>query len=226
TRSGRDLMVESFARYVRVTRFVGGMGAFITQRPSADSVPTKLREVCGHRASYRVKGDKSARMVLGDDAVGDGAAPHLLGEASKGVVVLDQGAEEGHVTLKCDVIDLPEFKEIALRGRALRQTAGTLTGDAVEYGKTDAAETSRTELLADCLDVMGVAGADRARTETLVTMLAEYRPDRYGDLTKTQLQQRLRDAGAGTTRKLGAIDGMANPNGYTREQIANAKNEK
>ncbi|MFD8851838.1 hypothetical protein ACFV1Q_24805, partial [Streptomyces sp. NPDC059604] len=32
TRSGRDLMVESFARYVRVTRFVGGMGAFITQR--------------------------------------------------------------------------------------------------------------------------------------------------------------------------------------------------
>ncbi|MFE6057126.1 hypothetical protein ACFQ6N_40875, partial [Kitasatospora sp. NPDC056446] len=93
TRSGRDLMVEGFARYVRVTRFVGGMGIFITQRPDASSVPTALREVCAKRASYRVKGDRSAKMVLGDDAVAGGAAPHLLGDASKGVVVLDQGEE-------------------------------------------------------------------------------------------------------------------------------------
>ncbi|MFJ7497848.1 hypothetical protein ACIQZB_43550 [Streptomyces sp. NPDC097727] len=226
TRSGRDLLVESFARYVRVTRFVGGMGAFITQRPSADSVPTKLREVCGHRASYRVKGDKSARMVLGDDAVADGAAPHLLGEASKGVVVLDQGAEEGHVTLKADVIDLPEFKEIALRGRALRQDAGTLTGDAVAYGKEDRAAAATDMLLADCLAVLDAAGTDRARTERLVELLAAHRPGEYGELTNAQLQKRLRDAGAGTTGKLGPIDGMANPNGYTRTQIAAAQTGK
>lgn len=226
TRSGRDLMVEGFARYVRVTRFVGGMGVFITQRPDADSVPTKLREVCAKRASYRVKGDRSAKMVLGDDAVAGGAAPHLLGDASKGVVVLDQGEESGHATLKADVIDLPEFREICLRGRQLRTDAGTLTGDAVEYGKEARADFLKGELLADCLDVLDKAGADRARTESLVTMLADYRPDRYGDLTKAQLQQRLRDAGAGTTRKLGPIDGMANPNGYTHEQITAAQTGK
>ncbi|AVZ74012.1 hypothetical protein SLUN_19445 [Streptomyces lunaelactis] len=222
TRSGRDLMVEAFARYVRVTRFVGGMGVFITQRPSADSVPTKLREVCAKRASYRVKGDKSSKMVLGDDAVDAGAAPHLLGEASKGVVVLDQGSEQGHVTLKADVIDLPEFRDICLRGRDLRITAGTLTGDAAEYGKEDAAAAAVRLLLADCLTVLDQAGVDRARTERLVELLAEHHPGRYGDLTRPQLQARLRDAAAGTTRKLGAIDGMANPNGYTREQIAEA----
>ncbi|MGW6437299.1 hypothetical protein ACWFPQ_29360, partial [Peribacillus butanolivorans] len=218
----RDLMVEGFARYVRVTRFVGGMGIFITQRPDASSVPTALREVCAKRASYRVKGDRSAKMVLGDDAVAGGAAPHLLGDASKGVVVLDQGEESGHATLKADVIDLPEFRDICLRGRQLREDAGTLTGDAVEYGKEDAEEAARVRLLTDCVSVLDAAEVDRARTERLLELLQQALPDRYEDVTKPQLQARLRDAGAGTTGKLGPIDGMANPNGYTRAQIADA----
>ncbi|MFE1288646.1 hypothetical protein [Streptomyces sp. NPDC058751] len=222
TRSGRDLMVEGFARYVRVTRFVGGMGVFITQRPDADSVPTKLREVCAKRASYRVKGDRSSKMVLGDDAVANGAAPHLLTEASRGVVVLDQGSDDGHVTLKADVIDLPQFKEICLRGRQLREEAGTLTGDAVVYGKTHAAEATARNLIADCIAVMDADGVDRIRTQRLVELLQTRHPDRYKDLTPGSLQSQLRDAGAGTTRKLGPIDGMANPNGYTREQLADA----
>ncbi|MFE7427819.1 hypothetical protein [Streptomyces sp. NPDC057545] len=225
-RSGKDVLVETFARFVRVTRFVGGMGLFITQRPDAESVPTKLRGVCAKRACFRVKGVASSKMVLGDDAVADGAAPHLLLDSQKGVFVLDAGVEEGHVTLKADVIELPEYKEINLRGRDLRTKAGTLTGYAAKHGEADAAGQRAAELLADCLDVLGVAGADRARTEVLVTMLAEYRPDRYAELTKTQLQQQLREAGAGTTRKLGALDGMANPNGYTRQQITDAKTGK
>lgn len=226
TRSGRDLMVEGFARFVRVTRFVGGMGVFITQRPDADSVPTKLREVCAKRASYRVKGDRSAKMVLGDDAVANGAAPHLLTEDSKGVVVLDQGGEEGHLTVKADVIDLPQFKEICLRGRQLRIEAGTLTGDAAEYGKEDAETAARTRLLTDCVTILDDLKLDRARTERLLEFLQSHIPGRYDGMTKTQLQARLRDAGVGTTQKLGPIDGMANPNGYFRDQIATALNGK
>jgi hypothetical protein len=222
TRSGKDVLVESFARYVRVTRFVGGMGVFITQRPDANSVPTALREVCAKRASCRVKGDRSAKMVLGDDAVSGGAAPHMLTEDSKGVVVLDQGGEEGHVTLKADVIDLPDFKAICLRGRDLRIEAGTLTGDAAVLGKADAEAAAARLLLADVLAVMDVAGVDRARTERLVELLTAHSPARYDALTGAQLQAQLRGAGAGGTKKLGALDGMANPNGYTREQVATA----
>lgn len=221
TRSGKDVLVEAFARYVRVTRFVGGMGAFITQRPDANSVPTALREVCAKRGSYRVKGDKSAKMVLGDDAVAAGAAPHMLGEASKGVVVLDEGGEQGHATLKVDVIDLPEFKEIALRGRQLRIDAGTLTGDATEYGKASAAVAAARQLLADCLDVLEKAGTERVRTEVLHTLLTGNDPDRYGELTPAQLQALLKPH-VGVTRKLGPIDGMKNPNGYFRDDIAEA----
>ncbi|GAB2778366.1 DEAD/DEAH box helicase family protein [Streptomyces daliensis] len=220
TRPGKELMVEGFARFVRVTRFVGGMGVFITQRPDASSVPTALREVCAKRASFRVKGDRSARMVLGDDAVAAGAAPHLLTEDSRGVVVIDQSGE--HITVKSDVIDLPEFKEICLLGRQHRILAGVLTGDAADYGKEDAAAAAVRLLLTDCLAVLAEAGVDRARTERLVELLAAAHHDRYGELTKAQLQARLRDAGAGTTRKLGPIDSMANPNGYLRDQIAAA----
>jgi S-DNA-T family DNA segregation ATPase FtsK/SpoIIIE len=210
------------ARYVRVSRYAGGMGLFITQRPDATSVPTMLRGVCRKTACFRVKGATSSRMVLGDDAVAAGAAPHMLLDSQKGVVVLDQGGEEGHITLKTDFMTIPEFREICLRGRQLRIDAGTLTGFAAEYGKADLGAAERKVLLDDCLAVLEADGVDRARTKRLLELLTAYRPDRYQGLGETDLQARLREAGAGNTRKLGPLDGMANPNGYTREQLADA----
>jgi hypothetical protein len=220
-RNGKEVLVETMARFVRVSRYAGGMGLFITQRPDASSVPTMLRNVCRKTACFRVKGAASSRMVLGDDAVAAGAAPHMLLDSQKGVVVLDQGGEEGHVTLKTDFMTIPEFRDICLRGRQLRIEAGTLTGFAAEYGKTEPASVHK-ELLADALTVLDANGVDRARTKRLLELLIAYRPDRYQGVTEPELQARLRDAGAGGTRKLGPLDGLANPNGYTREQLAEA----
>jgi hypothetical protein len=220
-RNGKDVLVETMARFVRVSRYAGGMGLFITQRPDSDSVPTKLREVCQKRACFRVKGANSSKMVLGEDAVAAGAAPHMLLDSQKGVVVLDQGDEEGHVTLKSDFMTVPELREICLRGRQLRIEAGTLDGFAAEYGKADAQAAAHKQLLDDCVAVLDAEGVDRARTERLLELLAAHRPETYADLSRTDLQARLRDAGAGGTRKLGPIDGMANPNGYLREQFTN-----
>ncbi len=222
TRSGKDLLVEAFARYVRVTRFVGGMGAFITQRPDSKSVPTELREVCAKCACYRVKGARSAEMVLGKEAVDGGAAPHLLTEASKGVVVLDQGGDDGHATLKADTIDLPDFKDICLRGRQLRQETGVLTGDALEYGKADAETGAARTLLTDVLGVMDTAGIDRARVERLAELLTDHHA-RYAGLEIEELRARLRSAGGlGSPKKIGAVDGQTNANGYRRQHIADA----
>ncbi|MET9484791.1 hypothetical protein [Streptomyces sp. NPDC006638] len=221
-RNGKDVLVETMARFVRVSRYAGGMGLFITQRPDSDSVPTKLREVCAKRACFRVKGVNSSKMVLGDDAVNAGAAPHTLLDSHKGVFVLDAGGVEGHLALKADVIELPEFKEINLRGRELRLKAGTLKGFAAEYGVEDQATRDRRQLLADVLVVLDAEKVDRARTERLVELLVAAMRLRYEGLTNAQLQARLREAGAGTTKKLGPIDGMANPNGYLREDVAAA----
>lgn len=215
-RSGKDVLVEKFARFVRVARYVGGMGVFITQRPDADSVPTKLREVCVKRGCFRVKGDESAKMILGGAAVAAGAAPHLLGESSKGVVVLDQGAEEGHVTLKTDVIDLPDFKAICERGRALREQAGTLVGATARRG----GRLSMMEALrAACVGVLDAAGVDRMRPESLLAGLQECDAGMYGDLTVEDLKALLKRDGVETAQLGGVIDGRANPRGYKREML-------
>lgn len=221
-RNGKEVLVETMARFVRVSRYAGGMGLFITQRPDSTSVPTMLRNVCRKTACFRVKGAASSRMVLGDDAVAAGAAPHMLLDSQKGVVVLDQGGEEGHVTLRTDFMTIPEFREICLRGRQLRIDAGTLTGFAADYGKGGSTNAGPKALLADCLAVMDAEAIDRVRTPRLVELLQLHYPERYQGLTEPALQSRLRDAKAGGTRKLGPLDGLANPNGYTKDQLAEA----
>lgn len=220
-RSGKDVLVETMARFVRVSRYAGGMGLFITQRPDADSVPTKLRDVCAKRACFRVKGANSSKMVLGDDAVAAGAAPHMLLDYHKGVFVLDAGGVDGHVALKADVIELPEFKDINLRGRDLRIKAGTLTGFAEQLGAAAVTKASRQGLLADCAAVVEAAGTDRARTKTLLGLLVAHSPDRYADLTEAQLQDQLRPV-VGGTKKIGAVDDLKNANGYLLADLRGA----
>ena len=205
-RSAKDVMVESFARFVRVTRFVGGMGMFITQRPDADSVPTKLRGVCVKRACFRVKEAGSAKMVLGDNAVMAGASPHLLTESNKGVFVLDQGAEAGHTTQRGDVIDLPEFMEICRRGRQLRIDAGKLTGYAASLGQA----APETAIVSDAIAAMQKAGVVRIRTEDLAKELG---------LEVGDLRDRLDEAGAGKPVGLGEMPGAKNPRGYKLDAL-------
>ncbi|MDH6125943.1 hypothetical protein [Kitasatospora sp. GP82] len=218
--NGKTVMVSLFARFMRVARFVGGMAVIVTQRPDSTSVPTELREVASKRACYRVKGQNSSRMVLGDDAVAAGAAPHLLMDAHKGVTVLDEGAEEGHDTLKAEVINLDQFRIICERGRDLRLKAGTLTGHAAVRWEKEREEVQRRQVVADAVAAMDYQKVDRARLVVLAGWMAEHSPERWHDLTETTLGTRLRDAGAGTTQRIGAVDGLTKASGYTREQLA------
>lgn len=220
-RSGKTVLVETFARFSRVARYVGGMGLYITQRPDADSVPTKLREVCAKRASTRVKGVASAKMVLGDDAVSAGAAPHLLLEHHKGVFVIDSGAAEGHLTVYADTINLPAFKEICLRGRQLRIDAGTLTGYAAKRDETGAAGRTPRRTVRDAITVMEASGG-RMPTEVLTEALRCHDSALYGDLTVKGLRALMHEAGVGAPVPIGAWDGQANPRGYKREALERA----
>lgn len=137
-RNGKEVMVSLFARFMRVARYVGGMEIVITQRPDSNSVPTELREVASKRACFRVKGQNSSKMVLGDDAVNNGAAPHLLLDGHKGVAVVDEGAEEGHDTLRADVINLDDFRVICERGRDLRIKAAPSPARPLSAGRRSA----------------------------------------------------------------------------------------
>ncbi|MGW2251381.1 hypothetical protein ACWCXH_14370 [Kitasatospora sp. NPDC001660] len=220
--NGKTVMVSLIARFMRVARFVGGMALIITQRPDSNSVPTELREVASKRACFRVKGQNSSKMVLGEDAVGGGAAPHLLMEAHKGVAVLDEGAEDGHDTLKADVINLDQFRLICERGRDLRIKAGTLAGYALARWEDDRERIQRQRVLADAVRAMDAHQVDRARLVVLAQWMAELAPEHWHDLTETSLGARLREAGAGNTVRIGAVDGITKASGYLREQLVEA----
>ncbi|MFJ4673017.1 hypothetical protein [Kitasatospora purpeofusca] len=227
------LLVDQLGTYNRLTSSAGGMAIGVTQRPGADSVPTVLRDSYVARASFRVKGVTTAEMVLGKPAVDAGAAPHLLLEHHKGVAVVDLGEDAGHFTIKADMITIPQFREICERGQQLRVQAGTLTGYArrtreaeqnrvAQAAQAAAARAVHDRLLSDALGVMDDQKVDRMRSEPLLAALAQARPDAYAEWKVTQLTDALRDAGAGQTERLGPWDGMANPRGYLRQQIADA----
>ncbi|MFE2911429.1 hypothetical protein [Kitasatospora indigofera] len=219
SQNGKPVMVSLFARFMRVARFVGGMAVIITQRPDSNSVPTELREVAAKRACFRVKGQNSSKMVLGDDAVKDGAAPHLLMDMHKGVAVVDEGAEDGHDTYKTDLINLDDFRVLCERGRALRLKAGTLSGQAARRWESEREGIQRRQIIADAVAAMDANGVDRARLAVLAPWMAELSPERWHDLTETTLAARLRDAGAGTTGRIGAVDGITKASGYLRETL-------
>ncbi|MFF5445467.1 hypothetical protein [Streptomyces sp. NPDC012888] len=211
--SAKPLLVDLFARFNRAARFVLGMGVYITQRPDATGVPTELREVCVKRASFRTKSRDSSEMILGDMAVAAGASPHALLESSKGVFVLEEGAEDGYRTLRGDVIDLPDFARICERGRQLRIEAGTLSGDAAERDRRAAAAAAASGVRAEALAALDSRHVDRMRTERLAEALG---------LTAEELKAQLRAAGVGDPTPLGEMEGLKNPRGYKREALASA----
>lgn len=163
--SAKAPLVDLFARFNRASRYVLGMGVYITQRPDAGSVPTELRDVCIKRASFRTKTRNSSEMVLGEEAVKSGATPHALLESSKGIFVLDEGAEDGYRTMRGDVIDLPDFAKLCERGRQLRIDAGTLTGDAAAREERAQKAALDRLLIAGCLRVMSDLGRDAAQLD-------------------------------------------------------------
>ncbi|WP_030303471.1 hypothetical protein [Streptomyces katrae] len=211
--SAKPLLVDLFGRFNRAARYVLGMGVYITQRPDSTSVPTELREVCVKRASFRTKSRESSEMVLGDMAVAAGASPHALLESSKGVFVLEEGAEDGHRTLRGDVIDLPDFVKICERGKQLRLAENKLTGDALRLHERQAAADEGRAFVARCLHVMNDLQVDRIRTETLADAL---------HLTVGELKTQMSAAGVPDPSGIGPTDGLQNPRGYKRETLASA----
>jgi S-DNA-T family DNA segregation ATPase FtsK/SpoIIIE len=208
--SAKPLLVDLFGRFNRAARFVLGMGVYITQRPDSGSVPTELREVCVKRASFRTKSRESSEMILGDMAVAAGASPHALLESSKGVFVLEEGAEDGYRTLRGDVIDLPDFAAICERGRQLRIEKGALSGDAADREERAQRAIQARAVIAEALAVMDQRQVDRIRTETLAAAMG---------LTADQLKAKMRAAGVPDHTGIGAVEGLQNPRGYKRDML-------
>lgn len=212
----RDQVINDLCRIARRGPAAGFISNFASQRPDADSVPTKLREIITLRYCTQVVDQTSSDMVLGKGKAAQGADASVLSEDHKGTGVLVTGPAS-FVTVRADFLDGPAFAELCQRGRTLRQKHGQLTGDAAADVTAAADQTGYTiaPVLSDCLTVMRHAA--RMHTVDLLQRLENLDED-YGDWDAERLARELEDAGVKRTTKQVNIGGK-NLAGYRREDL-------
>ncbi|MER5420296.1 hypothetical protein [Streptosporangium roseum] len=215
----KDEVINKLCRIARRGPAAGFICNFASQRPDADSVPTKLREIITIRYSTQVVDKTSSDMVLGKGKAAQGADASILQEEHKGVGVLITGPGS-YVIPKCDYLDNAAFAEICIRGRALREQAGTLSGDAAgsAVAAAEAAGQAIPAVLSDVLYVMH--NSPRMFTTDLLAGLVNIDED-YGDWDASRLAEELELAGVKRTTKQVKIDGV-NLAGYNRRDIEDA----
>jgi S-DNA-T family DNA segregation ATPase FtsK/SpoIIIE len=197
-----------------------------TQRPDAKSLPTGISANAALRMCLKVMGQTENDMVLGTSAYKNGVRASMFAFSDKGICYF-AGEGEAPRIVRSFYIDAPAAEKIALRARAMRERTGTLSGHALGEA-FDQATGPAFDLLADIAAVVPEA---KLWSETVVTRLAELRPEVYGpwgglepDARAAQLTNALRPYGVRTGQVWGTTeDGKsANRRGITRDDITTA----
>lgn len=216
-REDREQVINDLCRIARRGPAAGFVSNFASQRPDADSVPTKLREIITIRYSTQVVDRASSDMVLGKGKAAQGADASVLSEEHKGVGVLVTGPAS-YVTVRADYLDGTSFARLCGKGRVLREQAGQLTGQAAGdvTAAADAAGVTVPPIVSDALEVM--RHSPRMFTTDLLNGLVNLDEDVYGDFNAEQLAAALEAAGVKRTSKQVKISG-SNGAGYQRRDI-------
>nr|WSX52216.1 cell division protein FtsK [Streptomyces sp. NBC_00974] len=216
----RKAVIDDMARIARRGPAAGFISNYASQRPDAESVPTKLREIITIRACTQVTDQTSSDMVLGKGKASMGADASVLSEDHKGVVVLVTGPAS-FATVKNDLLTTAEFNAMCAKGRAMRKDIGQLTGDAAGDIATGAEEQGLRvpAIISDVLEVM--KHSVRMYTRDLLDRLSNMDEDTYGDYDADRLAKELDAAGVKRTSKQVKIDGV-NGAGYQRRDIEGA----
>ncbi|MFD6818860.1 FtsK/SpoIIIE domain-containing protein [Streptomyces sp. NPDC060085] len=188
---------KATSRYFMAVRSIHNQGRAVdvlmwqgTQDPTDQNLPKMVREGAHTRASLVLGSESQAKMALGDKAVEDGAAPHLLRQGlDKGTLVvasdgIDMPKGQSSITVRTHFIDDEPAIEIANRARALRD--GVTTLHAIERGED-------RDPLADILAALG--DSSRLPTTDVLKRLAMLSQDAYGTWTNGDLKRVLEAEG-------------------------------
>ncbi|MEU3293423.1 ATP-binding protein [Streptomyces longwoodensis] len=189
---------KATSRYFMAVRKIHNQGRAVdvlmwqgTQDPTDQNLPKLVREGAHTRASLVLGTETQSRMALGDKAVDDGAAPHLLRQGlDKGTLVvasdgIEMPAGQSFITVRTHFIGDESAAEIAERAKALRDGVTTLR--VVEEGE-------ERDALADVAAVIG--DASRLRTNEVLKRLHALDPKAYGDQwTNDRLKALLEEHG-------------------------------
>ncbi|MFF4861636.1 FtsK/SpoIIIE domain-containing protein [Streptomyces sp. NPDC001231] len=189
---------KATSRYFMAVRKIHNQGRAVdvlmwqgTQDPTDQNLPKLIREGAHTRASLVLGTETQSRMALGDKAVEDGAAPHLLRQGlDKGtLVVASDGIEmpkgQSSITVRTHFIDDDPAAAIAERAKALRD--GVTTLHVIE-------RSEERDPLTDIATVLG--DAPRVRTKDVLKRLAILNEDAYGKWSFIDLKRVLDGAGA------------------------------
>ncbi|MGW0764794.1 FtsK/SpoIIIE domain-containing protein [Streptomyces sp. NPDC002676] len=189
---------KATSRYFMAVRKIHNQGRAVdvlmwqgTQDPTDQNLPKLVREGAHTRASLVLGTESQSRMALGDKAVDDGAAPHLLRQGlDKGTLVvasdgIDMPKGQSSITVRTHFIDDDPAAEVAERAKTLRN--GLTTLHVIERGE-------ERDPLADILAVLG--SDDRVRTQDVIKRLSALNEDAYGKWSFVDLKRVLDDAGA------------------------------
>ena len=167
-------------------RALGVILLLATQRPDRESLPPAISANVGTRFCLRVMGQIENDMILGTSAYKNGIRATTFTKADKGIGYLVGAADDPQI-VRTYYIDNPAADRICDRARATREAAGTLRGLAAGHAP------ERREAVDTLLDdILAVVPADEAKvwSETVISRLAELRPELYGTWTD--------EAGSGT----------------------------
>lgn len=199
-----------------------------TQRPDSKSIPTGISANAVLRICLKVMGQTENDMVLGTSAYKNGTRATMFAFSDKGICYLGEG--DAPRIIRSFYIDAPMAEKIALRARGLREQAGTLSGHAL--GEIPADTGPSSDLLAD---IAAVVSEPKLWSETVVTRLAELRPDAYApwasldpEARAAHLTTALKPYGVRTGQVWGTTpDGKgANRRGITRDDITKTLTER
>lgn len=190
-----------------------------TQRPDAKALPTGISANASARWCLKVMGQLENDMVLGTSAYKRGVRATMFAWGDKGIhYFVGEGADARIVSSV--FVDAPAADAIAGRARAARERAGTLSGHALGEAPEPAAPAY--DLLADILAVVP-AGEAKVWSETIVTRLAELRPDVYDGWEPETLSAALKPRGISTIQVGRRQDGkVVNRRGIDRSHITTA----
>jgi S-DNA-T family DNA segregation ATPase FtsK/SpoIIIE len=178
---------------VRQGRAAGISFILTTQRPSAKTVSTDLRNIIGTRICHRVDGLTDAKMILGD-TLPAGVEPwtiqrHQAGAfCAIGVDADTKAAQFGSMLVKGDYADDLAIAKIVGQGWQLRNQEGLLTGFAAGDGAIE--EETPPELLGDIITVFR-PGEKKAWSQTICDRLGDHKPMTYSGWTPHILQKNL-----------------------------------
>jgi S-DNA-T family DNA segregation ATPase FtsK/SpoIIIE len=113
-----------------------------TQRPDTKTIPSSLRAVLGSRFALRVMDWRDSNIILGEQMNTRGWDSSRLLPSHKGVGILRPdgdtaaGADVLAIMVRTDYMPNNDWATLCQRGRALRASAGTLTGHAIGAAST------------------------------------------------------------------------------------------